>query len=124
MHAFCWHPFGEGGGGVAALDRIETQPQLAELRVIEPGPDAAGIAQPARPVVTAENERAEAVPGAARFGEADYHELVAAVAFDLAPIGPAPRPIGPVAALGDRAFEAIAAGMAEEIGAVPLLMVA
>src|SRR5258708_35255932 len=80
--------------------------------------------QPALLVIIAEEQRAEAVPCAARLGEADHHELVAFVAFHLAPIAAAAGPVGPVAALGDRAFEPIAAGMAEEIRAVPLLMVA
>ena len=66
--------------------------QIGQLRVIEPGAATAGVAQHALRIVIAEQQRAEAVPRAARVGKADHDEFVALVAFDLEPVGAAARP--------------------------------
>src|SRR5579862_6707968 len=98
--------------------------QVGEQRVAKPGADATGVMQLAVPVVIAEQQGAKPLPLAFGIGEADDNELVALVAFDLEPVAAPPGAVGPVAALRDRAFEIVLAGMAEEVGAAPHLVVA
>src|SRR6266404_8529207 len=116
--------FRQGHRRSGSLEGIEAGPQLGEPRAVEPGSDAAGIAQFPGRVVIAEQQGAEAVPAALGVGKADDDELLAVEAFDLQPIGAAAGPIGLVTPLGDRAFEIVLAGLAVELVAVPLLMIA
>ena len=110
--------------GVGALERFELRPERRQLGVAEAGANAAGIMQAAPRVIIAEQQGAQAAPPAGGLGKADYDELVAVGAFDLDPIVAASRPIRPVAALGDDAFQAIAAGVAKQLGTAADLVVA
>ena len=95
-----------------------------QLRGIEPGADAAGIAQFSLRIVIADEERAEAFPAAVGIGEADDHELLAIAAFDFEPAAAAARPVGLGPALRDDALELEAAGLAKEVRPAIDLMIA
>ncbi len=108
----------------AALDPVETLAQVDQLRIAKPGPDPPGIMQGACPVVIAEQQRADPLPSTGWIGKADHDELLPVDAFHLAPAVVAPRPIRPVAALRDDAFDPEAACLRKKSRAVAGVMVA
>src|SRR5258708_37170975 len=99
MHTLERHAVRQDGRRITALQLGKPPVHIVELRVAEPGADATRVAQLALRVVIPEQQRAEAVTLTARLGEADHHALALVAALDLAPIGTAPTPGGPRAAL-------------------------
>ena len=75
-----WQGPDRGGGG---FERFEPRPQFGQPGGVKAGADAAGIMQPAMPVIIAEQQGAQPLPAPGRVGKADHHELVAIGAFDL-----------------------------------------
>ena len=85
--------------GVVAASRAPSSCllQVAQRLRVEAGADVAGVAQPARLVVDAEQQRAEPGARALRVGVAADHELLALRALELDPVGRAARHVGRVA---------------------------
>ncbi len=98
--------------------------QPGEGGVVEPAPDAPGVAERALPVVHAEQEGAEAAARAGRIREAADDELLAAAALALDPRACAPAGVRVAGALGDHALEPLQAGLGEDVAAEPLDVVA
>src|SRR5262249_31381320 len=89
----------------ALLARREVAVETLQRRVVEAGPAAADVAQPAA-LLHAEQQRAEADPRARRLGVAPDDELLALRAADLAPGRRAPAFVDRIAALRDDALDA------------------
>src|SRR5690606_30140509 len=103
---------------------LEPLAQGAQARGIEAGARAPDVAQQAALVVHPEHERAEEGARAPRRREAAHQELLTAAALDLHPVAAAAAPVAGVAALRHDAFEAEAAGVRVEAGAVAAQMLA
>ena len=67
MHALCARPLSARRRSASGRARaLEPLVQLDQLRRVEPGADAAGIAQSSLRVIIADEQRAEALPAAVR----------------------------------------------------------
>src|SRR4051794_21523923 len=101
-----------GEGRIGALERPKPRPEVAQRRLVEAGPDLAGVPQGAV-VVVAEQERAELGARAPGRGVAADDELLALLALELQPVPRAPVAVGAVGALSDHALPALAARLGE-----------
>ena len=117
-------PFGSVTVGSGCAESLEPLVQLDQLRRIEAGADAAGVAQLALRVIIADEQRAKTLAAAFGIGVADHDELLAIAAFDLEPAAASPRPVGLGPPLRDDAFQLEAARLAQERRAAADLVIA
>jgi hypothetical protein len=80
---------------------LQAPSQPAKLRVLDSGPDATGINEPADRVVIRQQERSEPGTRALGIGPANHHELLAVLTLDLEPQAAMAGRIGSIGALGD-----------------------
>ncbi len=89
------------------LDRVEPPAQVEQQLRIEAGADLSREHQ-VRPVVVADQQRAEADARALRIGESADDELLRRLAFHLQPVLRAAVFVGRAAPFGDHAFPSLA----------------
>ena len=99
---------------VLALERRELGIDGFQRRLIKARAHAPGIYQ-AGVIVDRQQQRPKAAARTLGAGVADNHELLAQAAFELDPVGTAPRHVGAAGALADHAFERQVTGALENI---------
>jgi len=103
---------------------LQAMPQPAELRMVNTGPDASRINEPAVRIVIGEQERPEPGPSALGIGPPDDHELLPLFALDLDPHAAIAGRIGCVSAFGDDALQRQFTNLGVELRALSDLVIA